>query len=174
MTDSPRSGSRCCCRRDRVRRELGHPHDPPLWHRNDFPKMPNEDSCSTPSGRSASRGRLHWSPALRPGRCARRICRKKSKRPGHGAHRDAQRHAVDGPKPGALVCLLRGRGVLLSVRCPGARCRPARRYLRVFQLVGATAFIGYSMALWQMSIWYSRAWSMTIKAYGGRVDSTPC
>ena len=37
-------------------------------------------------------------------------------------------------------------------------------YLRVFQLVGATAFIGYSVALWQMSIWYQRAWSITIKA----------
>jgi hypothetical protein len=37
-------------------------------------------------------------------------------------------------------------------------------YLRVFQLAGATAFIGYSIALWQMSIWYRRAWSTTIKA----------
>ena len=41
---------------------------------------------------------------------------------------------------------------------------PGTDYLRVFQLVGATAFIGYSAALWQMSIWDSRAWSMTIKA----------
>jgi hypothetical protein len=37
-------------------------------------------------------------------------------------------------------------------------------YLRVFRFVGATAFIGYSVALWQMSIWYRRAWSTTIKA----------
>jgi hypothetical protein len=37
-------------------------------------------------------------------------------------------------------------------------------YLRVFQLVGATAFIGYSLALWQTSIWYHRAWSTTIKS----------
>jgi hypothetical protein len=37
-------------------------------------------------------------------------------------------------------------------------------YLRVFQLVGATAFIGYSLALWQVSIWYHRAWSTTIKS----------
>jgi hypothetical protein len=41
---------------------------------------------------------------------------------------------------------------------------PGADYLRVFQLVGATAFIGYAAALWQMSIWYSRAWSMTIKS----------
>ena len=37
-------------------------------------------------------------------------------------------------------------------------------YLRVFQFVGATAFVGYSAALWQMSIWYRRAWSTTIMA----------
>ena len=34
----------------------------------------------------------------------------------------------------------------------------------VFRFVGATAFVGYSLALWQMSIWYRRAWSTTVKA----------
>lgn len=37
-------------------------------------------------------------------------------------------------------------------------------YLRVFRFAGATAFIGYSAALWQMSIWYRRSWITTIKA----------
>ena len=37
-------------------------------------------------------------------------------------------------------------------------------YLRVFQLAGATAFIAYAAALWQMSIWYRRGWDITIKA----------
>jgi hypothetical protein len=37
-------------------------------------------------------------------------------------------------------------------------------YIQVFRFVGATAFIGYCMALWQMSIWYRRAWSSTIKS----------
>ena len=37
-------------------------------------------------------------------------------------------------------------------------------YPHVFRFIGATAFIGYSVALWQMSIWYQRAWSTTIKA----------
>jgi hypothetical protein len=34
----------------------------------------------------------------------------------------------------------------------------------VFWVVGTTAFIGYAVALWQMSIWYGRALSMTIKS----------
>jgi hypothetical protein len=37
-------------------------------------------------------------------------------------------------------------------------------YLKVFQIVGATAFLGYAAALWQMSIWYMRSWSITIKS----------
>jgi len=37
-------------------------------------------------------------------------------------------------------------------------------YLQVFRFAGATAFIGYAVALWQMSIWYRRAWTTTIKA----------
>lgn len=37
-------------------------------------------------------------------------------------------------------------------------------YLHVFRFAGTTAFLGYSAALWQMSIWYQRAWSTTIKS----------
>ncbi|HZR26270.1 MAG TPA: hypothetical protein VFA59_21925 [Vicinamibacterales bacterium] len=37
-------------------------------------------------------------------------------------------------------------------------------YLRVFRFAGATAFLGYTAALWQMSIWYRRAWTTTIKS----------
>jgi len=37
-------------------------------------------------------------------------------------------------------------------------------YLNVFRFAGATAFIGYAAALWQMSIWYHRAWTTTIKS----------
>ena len=37
-------------------------------------------------------------------------------------------------------------------------------YLRVFQIVSVTAFLGYAGALWQMSIWYRRAWSTTLKS----------
>jgi len=37
-------------------------------------------------------------------------------------------------------------------------------YLRVFQLAGTSAFLSYSVALWQMSIWYRRSWSTTIKS----------
>lgn len=37
-------------------------------------------------------------------------------------------------------------------------------YLHVFRFAGVTAFLGYSAALWQMSIWYRRSWLTTFKA----------
>ena len=37
-------------------------------------------------------------------------------------------------------------------------------YRPVFRFVGTTAFMGYTLALWQMSIWYRRSWTTTIKS----------
>jgi len=37
-------------------------------------------------------------------------------------------------------------------------------YLSVFRFVGTTAFMGYSLALWQMSIWYHRSWGTTFRS----------
>jgi len=41
---------------------------------------------------------------------------------------------------------------------------PGTNYLQVFRFVGTTAFMGYTLALWPMSIWYRRAWTITIKS----------
>lgn len=41
---------------------------------------------------------------------------------------------------------------------------PGADYLMVFRVVGTTAFLGFAVALWQLSIWYRRAWSTTIRA----------
>ena len=46
----------------------------------------------------------------------------------------------------------------------GRALPPGTPYLRVCRFAGTTAFIGYSAALWQMSIWYHRSWMTTIKA----------
>ena len=37
-------------------------------------------------------------------------------------------------------------------------------YHIVFHLVALTAFVGYALALWQLSIWYDRPWMLTIKS----------
>ena len=40
---------------------------------------------------------------------------------------------------------------------------PDPEYLDVFRFTGATAFFCYTVAGWQASIWYKRAWSTTMK-----------
>jgi uncharacterized membrane protein (DUF4010 family) len=52
----------------------------------------------------------------------------------------------------------------LAAYIAGHALPPGMPYRRVFRFAGATAFIGYTAALWQMSIWYRRAWLTTIKA----------
>jgi hypothetical protein len=45
------------------------------------------------------------------------------------------------------------------------RALPAgAHYLQVFRFVGASAFMGYSLALFQHSIWYKRDWGTTLKS----------
>jgi hypothetical protein len=41
---------------------------------------------------------------------------------------------------------------------------PGAHYLDVFRFVGTVAFTGYSLALWQNSIWYKRSISATTKS----------
>ena len=40
---------------------------------------------------------------------------------------------------------------------------PGADYLAIFRFTGATAFIGYTLALWQNSIWFKRKWSTNLK-----------
>ena len=45
----------------------------------------------------------------------------------------------------------------------GATLDAGAEYLSVFRVAGTTAFIAYTIGLWQQSIWYSRPWSTTLK-----------
>ena len=52
----------------------------------------------------------------------------------------------------------------LAAYVAGRALPPGTSYLHVFRFAGTTAFIAYSMGLWQMAIWYRRSWSTTIKS----------
>ena len=41
---------------------------------------------------------------------------------------------------------------------------PGAEYLEVFRFAGTTAFAGYSLALMQNSIWFSKSWIATLKS----------
>jgi hypothetical protein len=46
----------------------------------------------------------------------------------------------------------------------GRALPPGARYLQVFRFAGCTAFLGYSLALAQNSIWYRKNWGVTLKS----------
>jgi hypothetical protein len=52
---------------------------------------------------------------------------------------------------------------LLTAYITGHALERGAPYLRVFQVAGATAFVSYAAALWPLSIWFRRGWSLTFK-----------
>jgi hypothetical protein len=52
---------------------------------------------------------------------------------------------------------------LFTAYVAGVALAPGAHYLAVFRITGAVAFVGYSLALIQNSIWYGRNWSSTLK-----------
>ena len=41
---------------------------------------------------------------------------------------------------------------------------PGTEYMEIFRFVGTTAFLGYSLAMAQQSIWWGKKWSATVKS----------
>lgn len=60
-----------------------------------------------------------------------------------------------------LYCVVVGT---FAAYVAGRALPPGATYLEVFRFVGCVAFVGYSLALWQMSIWYHRALGTTIRS----------
>ncbi len=70
------------------------------------------------------------------------------------------------PAMGGLLAQWFGYCVLISVIAGYIASRalgPAADYLDVFRFAGTTAFVSYSLGLWQQSIWYKRSWATTIR-----------
>jgi hypothetical protein len=53
---------------------------------------------------------------------------------------------------------------LLAAYVAAAAVPPGASFTQLCRFAGTAAFMGYTLALWQMSIWYRRAWSMTLKS----------
>ncbi len=60
-----------------------------------------------------------------------------------------------------VYCLVVG---IFAAYIAGRALGPGDDYLEVFRFAGATAFVGYSLALMQNSIWYKKSWSATLKS----------
>jgi hypothetical protein len=139
-------------------------HMAPLWHKTDYPKMPREAeviAALQPLG-------------IPPGdymvpRCSGR---DEMKSP------EFQEKLKKGPVMVATVMpngmMSMGRSLALwfvyllvveifAAYIAGRAIAPPTTFRRAFRFTGAVSFIGYVLALWQLTIWYRRAFSAAVK-----------
>jgi hypothetical protein len=135
------------------------------WHKSDYPKVPDEDKVmdalrpfAIPPG-----DYMMPRPASAQDMRSPEFLEKRRKGP-------VMVFTVlpSGPPSMAsylVLWFLYSVGVGILAAYVASRALPVGAdYIRVFRFVGVTAFACYSVALWQMSIWYRRAWLTTIKA----------
>ena len=60
-----------------------------------------------------------------------------------------------------VYCLVVG---VFAAYIAGRALEPGAHYLEAFRFAGATAFVGYGLALPQSSIWWHKSWGTTIKS----------
>jgi len=140
-------------------------HMAPLWHKSDFPVMPREAEVLAALRPLAIAPGDYFLP--RPGGT-------EEMRSPEFKQKVAQGPVVVmtvipsgtlfrmGPKLAQWFVFLLVVS-LFTAYVTGRSLGPGIAYLRVFQIAGATAFIGYSLALCELSIWYSRSWRLTLK-----------
>jgi len=135
------------------------------WHKSDYPKLANEDSVL--SGLRA----LSIPPGDYMIPCAGSMDEMKS--PEFKAKMEQGPRVVMTVMPNGPFSM--GKNLAqwfayslvigaLAAYVVGRTIPPGAPYMHVFQLTAVTAFMGYSLALWQFSIWYNRSWTATIKS----------
>jgi hypothetical protein len=139
-------------------------HMAPLWHKSDFPAMPREAEVLAALRPLAIPPGDYFLP--RPG--------------GREEMRSAEFQAKLAQGPVAVMTVMPNGMFRMGSKLgqwfvflllvsfftayvTGRSLGVGSSYPRVFQIAGATAFIGYSLALCELSIWYSRSWRLTLK-----------
>jgi len=138
------------------------------WHRNDYPKLANEDAIldalrplAIPKGdymlpRPSGRGDMR-SPEF---------AEKLKRGPvlvmtvWPGGSMSMARNLIGWFVYALVVGWFAGH---ITAVATSSGAQPVARYV-IFHTVGLSAWLGYSAALWQMSIWYRRSWMTTVKA----------
>jgi hypothetical protein len=140
-------------------------HMAPLWHKRDFPKMPNEAQVldalrplAIPPGdyfipRASGMDEMR-SPQFKE-KMARGPVAVFTVMPSGpiSMNRSLLQWFVFLLVVGVFVAYITGRS--LPIGTP---------YLRVFKSVAVTTFVAYTLALAELSIWYRRSWTMTLKS----------
>ena len=135
------------------------------WHKNDYPRVPDEDRLRAAVGPLAIPQGEYMVP--RPKSHAEMRSPEFLERRKQGPNLILTVLPNPSWPMGKHLGLWFAYLVVVSIFAAyvaGSALPPAAEYLDVFCFAGTTAFLGFVVALWQMPIWYGRSWSTTIKA----------
>ena len=135
------------------------------WHKSDYPRVPNEDRAmdairglGIPPGdymmpRPATREDMN-SPAFK----------EKLQRGPVMVFTVMPAGAWSMGKPLTLWFIYAVVVGVFAAYVAGSALPAGAPFRSVMRFAGTTAFVGYTLGLWQLSIWYHRSWTTTIKA----------
>jgi hypothetical protein len=135
------------------------------WHKNEYPKLPDEDRFRNAVGPLGIPPGDYMVP-----RCD---SMKEMGEPEFAEKMNKGPVMIltvvpnGPPQMGRSLVLWFVYSVVVSVFAAyvASRAVPApAHYLAVFRFAGVTAFLGYALALWQMVVWYNRSLATTVKA----------
>ncbi len=137
----------------------------PLWHKSDFPALPNQDRAADairplgiPPGEYMMPRAGNMAEMKTPG-----FIEKMNKGPVMMMTVMPSGPISMGPTFGMWFAYCVVVGVFAGYVASRA-LGPGAPYLDVFRFVGTVAFVGYSLALWQNSIWYKKSWGTTLRS----------
>ena len=146
-------------------------HMTPLWHKSDYPAMPREAEALAALRPLAIPPGDYFLPRARDMKDMRTPAFQDKLRQGPVAVMTVMPNGMINMSRSLVqwfvFLLVVGFFVAyITSRALGA----GAPYLKVFQIAGATAFIGYALALCELSIWYRRSWVLTLKgAFDGLI-----
>jgi hypothetical protein len=140
-------------------------HMTPLWHKSDYPALPNQDQVTIALRSLAIPPGDHFLPRAKDMKEMRTPEFKEKFKAGPVIFMTVLANpSMSMARPLTLWFIYTLVMNFLAAYVASRTLAPGADRAMVFYVVGTTAFIGYAAALWQMSIWYGRALSMTIKA----------
>jgi hypothetical protein len=135
------------------------------YHRNDFSRLPSEDEVMESLRRAGvGSGEYVFPFPSSPAMMKDPAYVEKRKR-GPAGLLSVMKSGMPSMGPyfakWFLYCLVVG---VFAAYIAGRALAPGAPYREVFRFVACTAFVAYSLALWQNSIWYGRRWTTTLKS----------
>ena len=138
-------------------------HMLPLWHKGDYPAFPNQDAVQN----ALAPMNIPPGDYMLP----RAATMAEMKTPEFKARTERGPILIATVVDGKAMSMGRSLGLwfvyllvvsFFAAYIAGRALPPGAAYLDVHRFAGATAFIGYAVALWQMWIWYHRSLKATI------------